>query len=115
MKSNKAIIFGGLFVMFLFIEKTSVGQEGETPHPVTNPESALMLDGEWIPENTHDTNFEALPHAIKYNGNLYVTFASAKQTVEVLKIRISDLAGRRRNAITDFHLFFLIHEDELQS
>ncbi len=62
MKSNKAIIFGGLFVMFLFIEKTSVGQEGETPHPVTNPESALMLDGEWIPENTHDINFAALPH-----------------------------------------------------
>jgi len=31
------------------------------------------------------------PHAIEQDGFLYVAFASAKQTVEVLKIRVSDL------------------------
>ena len=32
------------------------------------------------------------PHVIEYDGHLYVAFAGAKQTVEVLKIRVSDLA-----------------------
>ncbi|MFH5832995.1 exo-alpha-sialidase [Halalkalibaculum sp. DA384] len=31
------------------------------------------------------------PHVIEHNGHIYVTFAGAKQTVEVLKIDISDL------------------------
>jgi len=31
------------------------------------------------------------PHVIQHEGHLYVAFASAKQTVEVLKIRIADL------------------------
>jgi hypothetical protein len=33
------------------------------------------------------------PHAIEHDGHLYVAFASAKQTVEVLEIRIADLDG----------------------
>ncbi|MCB0599132.1 MAG: hypothetical protein KDD28_33985, partial [Phaeodactylibacter sp.] len=31
------------------------------------------------------------PHVIEHGGYLLVAFASAKQTVEVLKIKISDL------------------------
>jgi predicted neuraminidase len=31
------------------------------------------------------------PHAIEHDGHLYVAFASAKQTVEILEIRIADL------------------------
>ncbi len=31
------------------------------------------------------------PHVIEHNGNLFVAFAGAKQTVEVLKIRVQDL------------------------
>jgi hypothetical protein len=33
------------------------------------------------------------PHVIEHEGHLYVAFASAKQTVEVLKVRIADLDG----------------------
>ena len=33
------------------------------------------------------------PHVIEHEGQLYVAFAGAKQTVEVLKIRIADLDG----------------------
>jgi hypothetical protein len=32
------------------------------PHPVTNPESPLMLAGPWAPENTHRIDFTSLPH-----------------------------------------------------
>ena len=31
------------------------------------------------------------PHVIEHDGHLYVAFASAKQTVEVIKIKVSDL------------------------
>src|SRR5690606_20307575 len=31
------------------------------------------------------------PHVIEHNGSIFVAFAGAKQTVEVLKINISDL------------------------
>ena len=31
------------------------------PHPVTNPESPLMLAGPWAPENTHRIDFTSLP------------------------------------------------------
>ena len=31
------------------------------PHPETNPESTLMLDGDWVPENTHDIDYFDLP------------------------------------------------------
>ena len=31
------------------------------------------------------------PHVIEHEGNLYVAFASAKQTVEVLKVKLADL------------------------
>jgi hypothetical protein len=32
------------------------------------------------------------PHVIEHDGNLYVAFGTAKQTVEVLTVRVSDLA-----------------------
>jgi hypothetical protein len=32
------------------------------------------------------------PHVIEHDGHLYVAFATAKQTVEVLKVRVADLA-----------------------
>jgi hypothetical protein len=31
------------------------------PHPITNVESALMLVGDWVPENTHKIDFANLP------------------------------------------------------
>lgn len=31
------------------------------PHPATHPESPLMLQGDWVPEDTHQIDFESLP------------------------------------------------------
>jgi hypothetical protein len=31
------------------------------PHPKDNPESSLMLQGGWVPEDTHDIDFSLLP------------------------------------------------------
>ena len=31
------------------------------PHPTQAPDSPLMLQGSWVPENTHDIDFDALP------------------------------------------------------
>ncbi len=31
------------------------------PDPLTNPQSPLMLAGEWLPDDPHDLNFESLP------------------------------------------------------
>ncbi|GEM_PF-324475 len=33
----------------------------EEPHPVTNPESPLMLAGAWVPEDTDQIDFDSLP------------------------------------------------------
>lgn len=34
----------------------------EPPHPVTNPESPVMLAGAWLPDDPHELDFDALPH-----------------------------------------------------
>ncbi|MHC4680456.1 MAG: exo-alpha-sialidase, partial [Planctomycetota bacterium] len=36
-------------------------QESEYPHPKTNPESSVMLTGDWVPADPHQINFSALP------------------------------------------------------
>ena len=36
-------------------------QNSSYPDPVNNPESSLMLTGEWIPENSHEIDFSGLP------------------------------------------------------
>lgn len=33
----------------------------QPPDPVANPQASLMLDGDWVPENTHDIQFDELP------------------------------------------------------
>lgn len=35
--------------------------EIDTPHPVKNPQSSLMLQGSWVPEDPHRIDFHALP------------------------------------------------------
>lgn len=61
-KSNNAFFLGVLFIAILFNNETSIGQISELPHPVTNSESALMLSGDWLPNNPHHIDFTALPH-----------------------------------------------------
>lgn len=31
------------------------------PHPKDNPDSSLMLQGPWVPENSQEINFSTLP------------------------------------------------------
>jgi hypothetical protein len=62
MKLIKVLLFGILFFIILFSKHNSFSQTDMYPHPSKNPESSLMLSGEWIPENTHEINFFNLPH-----------------------------------------------------
>jgi hypothetical protein len=38
------------------------------------------------------------PHVIEHGDSLWIAFATAKQTVEVLQVRIADLAMLERTA-----------------
>jgi len=61
MKSNKAIVTGLIILIILLSKQTTVGQINNYPHPVTNPESPVMLAGDWVPEDTHKIVFSNLP------------------------------------------------------
>jgi hypothetical protein len=61
MKVKRITNIGLVFTLVLFNIGLSCAQTTTYPHPVTNPESPLMLAGEWVPENTHDINFFNLP------------------------------------------------------
>ena len=61
MKSNKALFSGIVLFVILFGRQVSFAQKENYPHPVTNPESSLMLKGEWLPANSHDIDFQNLP------------------------------------------------------
>ncbi|MCC5932332.1 MAG: exo-alpha-sialidase [Cyclobacteriaceae bacterium] len=51
-----------LFLIFLCnICQHSFAQNAGNPDPVKNPSSSLMLAGDWVPENSHDIDFFALP------------------------------------------------------
>lgn len=61
----KNTITKNLLVSFLFLLLTScIEQENKLPHPEKNPQSSIMLKGKWVPENTHDIDFNNL-HRIK--------------------------------------------------
>lgn len=50
-----------LFIALLFAAAAPALAADGYPHPKDNPESPLMLQGPWVPENTHDINFDTLP------------------------------------------------------
>lgn len=67
--------FGLAFLFLLATAGASNAAEGY-PHPKDNPESPLMLQGPWVPENTHDINFDTLPripsqHAVVNDARPY--------------------------------------------
>jgi hypothetical protein len=62
MKFKKALLLGLFIIIILSGKQTLVGQEVNYPHPVTNPESPIMLSGKWVPKNTHKIDFFNLPH-----------------------------------------------------
>ncbi len=49
---------------------------------------AYLVGGRWVD----------YPHVIEHDGHLLIAFAGGKQTVEVLKLRVEDLAGLRPSA-----------------
>lgn len=49
------------FFLILMWNQILSAQTENYPHPVTNPESPIMLMGEWMSENTHNINFSSLP------------------------------------------------------
>ena len=53
-----------VFALVLSIRCNSVTDKAETdyPDPKKNPQSPLMLTGDWVPANTHSIDFEHLPH-----------------------------------------------------
>lgn len=48
-----ALIFG--------LKSAALSQASNYPHPVKNPKAPLMLAGDWMPEDSHDLDFFALP------------------------------------------------------
>lgn len=50
-----------LHLVGLFILGGGFGLCVEAPHPKTNPSSPLMLSGDWVPEDTRQIDFTALP------------------------------------------------------
>lgn len=64
------------------------------PHPVTNPESPIMLAGPWVPEDTHHLDFAALPRV------------AVEHTV-VSDVR-KEKGVNQHNYLTHFHGKFLV-------
>jgi len=62
MKLIKKFINSVFIVMIVMITReTSIAQLTDYPDPIKNPESQIMLRGEWVPEDPHDIDFSALP------------------------------------------------------
>ncbi len=55
------VIWVSALTILLVFHIHGVAQTLSYPDPVTNPESTIMLAGEWMPENSHDINFSNLP------------------------------------------------------
>lgn len=47
-----------------------VSRDAETkiPHPVKNPQSSLMLQGNWVPDDPHQIDFHALPRILSQHA-----------------------------------------------
>lgn len=50
-----------IIIFILLLQVPAFSQTTDYPDAVQNPQSPLMLDGDWVPENTHDIDFFALP------------------------------------------------------
>lgn len=42
--------------------------KAEAPHPVKNPQSSLMLKGDWVPDDPHQIDFHALPRILSQHA-----------------------------------------------
>lgn len=51
----------GVLCGILICGAAAAQEAPDYPHPATNPRSPLMLQGPWVPDNTHAIDFESLP------------------------------------------------------
>ena len=58
--AGAVILFGMLSISSIF-GAAHQNKVSEYPHPVTNPSSSMMLQGDWVPEDPHQIDFEKLP------------------------------------------------------
>ncbi len=56
-RGNWQAIIPGLLTLLV----ATTAPAADYPHPKDHPESTLMLTGKWVPENTHDIDFDLLP------------------------------------------------------
>ena len=61
MKSRNNIFWVTLLFILTICIHFSYAQTDNYPHPEKNPESSLMLAGEWVPENPAEIDFSDLP------------------------------------------------------
>ena len=61
MKIRLFLVSGLLTISTFFFACTSQPLIDTYPHPVNNPQSPLMLSGEWIPDDPHQIDFASLP------------------------------------------------------
>ena len=60
-KKHSAIIITSALLFAFIFSCTPQPPENDYPHPKNNPDSPLMLAGDWVPEITHDIDFDSLP------------------------------------------------------
>ena len=58
----RVVIITGYVILIAFIFAcSSQPQIEDYPHPVNNPDSPVMLVGNWVPKDPHQINFFSLP------------------------------------------------------
>ena len=60
-QSRTIYLYYVMLISFIFSLACSQQKVEDYPHPVNNPQSPVMLTGDWVPENPHHLNFRALP------------------------------------------------------
>lgn len=62
------MIFALLALAALPLPSPAADTRELAPHPVTNPGSRLMLGGDWVPDDTHQIDFDHLPRVPVEHG-----------------------------------------------
>lgn len=50
-----------LILLAVFVLSCSIASAADYPHPKDNPNASLMLQGPWVPDDTHTIDFDNLP------------------------------------------------------
>ncbi len=61
----KKILITQIIALLILLFLSCGKQNSDRPHSLINPQSSLMLEGDWVPDDTHEIDFNALPR-LKY-------------------------------------------------